>query len=104
VVALQDIALLDYLATGADDTAERLVPQGARRLLEADGGNAGPLTATLRAYAACDLNVARTAESLTVHPNTVHYRLSRIATATGRDPRRFDDLAELLTALRLLEH
>jgi PucR C-terminal helix-turn-helix domain/GGDEF-like domain len=103
VVALQDIALLDYLATGADDTAERLVPAGARRLLEADGGKPGALTQTLRAYAGCNLNVARTAESLTVHPNTVHYRLSRIATLTGRDPRRFDDLAELLTALRLLE-
>ena len=102
VVALQDIGLLDYLAAGADDTAERLVPAGARRLL-ADGGKAGSLTQTLRAYAACDLNVARTADTLTVHPNTVHYRLSRIATMTGRDPRRFDDLTELLTALRLLE-
>jgi sugar diacid utilization regulator len=38
-----------------------------------------------------------------VHPNTVHYRLGRIATVSGRDPRRFEDLAELLTALRLLE-
>ena len=103
VVALQDIALLDYLATGADETAERLVPAGARRLLEADGGKSGALTETLRTYAGCDLNVARTAERLTVHPNTVHYRLSRIGTLTGRDPRRFDDLAELLTALRLLE-
>jgi sugar diacid utilization regulator len=103
VVALQDVALLDYLATGADETAERLVPAGTRRLLDADGGTAGALTQTLRAYAACDLNVSRTAERLTVHPNTVHYRLSRIATLTGRDPRRFNDLAELLTALRLLE-
>jgi DNA-binding PucR family transcriptional regulator len=103
VASLQDIALLDYLAAGADDTAERLVPAGTRRLLEVDGGRAGALTQTLRAYAACDLNVARTAERLTVHPNTVHYRLSRIATLTGRDPRRFDDLAELLTALRVLE-
>jgi PucR-like helix-turn-helix protein/diguanylate cyclase with GGDEF domain len=103
VVGLQDIALVDYLAAGADDTAHRLVPTGARRLLEADGGQPGALTRTLRAYAGCDLNVARTAERLTVHPNTVHYRLRRIATLTGRDPRRFDDLAELLTALRLLE-
>ena len=70
MVALQDVALLDYLASGADDTARRMVPAGAQRL--------------------------------TVHPNTVHYRLGRVATLTGRDPRRFDDLAELLTALRLL--
>jgi sugar diacid utilization regulator len=102
VVGLQDIALLDYLASSADDTARRLVPAGARRLLEADGNRAGTLVETLRAYAACDLNVARAAQRLTVHPNTVHYRLGRVATLTGRDPRRFDDLTELLTALRLL--
>jgi PucR C-terminal helix-turn-helix domain/GGDEF-like domain len=103
VMALQDVGLLDYLAESADDTAKRLAPAGTLRLVEADGGKAGALTETLHAYAASDLNVARTAERLTVHPNTVHYRLSRIATLTGRDPRRFDDLAEMLTALRLLE-
>jgi len=61
------------------------------------------LTATLRAYADCDMNVARTAERLVVHPNTVHYRLRRIAEATGRDPRRFGDLLDLLLATRLGE-
>jgi sugar diacid utilization regulator len=102
IVALQDIALIDYLAEAADDTARRLVSTGARRLLEADRGQAGTLVQTLRAYADSGLNVSRTAQRLTVHPNTVHYRLGRVATITGQDPRRFDDLAELLTALRLL--
>jgi PucR C-terminal helix-turn-helix domain/GGDEF-like domain len=103
VVALQDIALVDYLASEADETARRLVPAGARRLAEEDRAHAGALVETLRAYADCDLNVARTAKRLTVHPNTVHYRLGRISDLTGRDPRRFDDLSELLTALRLLD-
>ena len=101
VVAFQDIALADYLASAADDTARRLVPAGTRRLLEAD--RSGTLAETLRAYAACNLNVARAAERLTVHPNTVHYRLGRVATLTGKDPRRFEELSEMLTALRLLE-
>jgi sugar diacid utilization regulator len=101
-VALQDIALVDYLTSEADDTARRLVPAGARRLVEANRAQSGALVQTLRAYADCDLNVARTAQRLTVHPNTVHYRLTRVATLTGRDPRRFEDLSELLTALRLL--
>ena len=57
------------------------------------------LTATLRAYADCDMNVARTAVQLVVHPNTVHYRLRRIEEATGRDPRRFGDLVDLLVGL-----
>jgi hypothetical protein len=102
VVALPEIALSDYLASSADDTARRLIPTGARRLLEADRRQAGALSETLRAYADCDLNVARAAQRLTVHPNTVHYRLSRVAELTGSEPRRFADLVELLTALRLL--
>lgn len=93
VAALEDISLWDYLAESADETAQRLVPRGLDQL--------APLAETLDAYAACDLNVARTAEHLAVHPNTVHYRLKRVQELTGRDPRRFADLVELTTALRL---
>jgi hypothetical protein len=102
-VAIEDVALLDYLAAGADETARRLVPAGARRLRDEDARHAGALAATLRAYADCDLNVARTAQQLVVHPNTVHYRLRRVAELTGRDPRRLASLLELLTSLRLID-
>ena len=54
------------------------------------------------AYADCDLNVARAAELLNVHANTVHYRLRRVQELTGRDPRRFAELVELTTALRII--
>lgn len=95
-VALEQIALIDYLASGADDGARRLVPAAVSAL-----AGDGTLAATLRAYADCDMNVARAAAVLVVHPNTVHYRLRRVAALTGRDPRRFADLTELLMALRL---
>jgi hypothetical protein len=100
--ALEEVGLFDYLAAGADGAAERLVPPAVRRLAEEDGRQAGALSATLHAYADCDLNVARAAQRLLLHPNTVHYRLRRIAHLSGRDPRRFGDLVELLTALRLI--
>ena len=95
VVALEEISLYDYLAEAVDDTAQRLAPRGLDQL--------APLADTLNAYADCDLNVARTAEFLEVHPNTVHYRLRRVHEVTGHDPRRFADLVELTTALRLLK-
>jgi sugar diacid utilization regulator len=101
-VALEEVRLFDYLAERADAGAERLVTAAVQRLAEADMRQAGALASTLRAYADCDLNVARTAERLVVHPNTVHYRLRRVADLSGRDPRRFDDLVELLTSLKLL--
>ncbi len=94
VMLLEDIPLFDYLAATADETAHLLLPPGMDKL--------SPLAETLRAYADCDLNVARAAELLNVHANTVHYRLRRVQELTGRDPRRFSELVELTTALRII--
>jgi PucR C-terminal helix-turn-helix domain/GGDEF-like domain len=102
VVAIEEISLFEYLAESADDTVQRLIPVGAASLADADRRTGGALAGTLRAYADCDLNVARTADRLGVHANTVHYRLRRVQDLSGRDPRRFAELVELLTALRLL--
>jgi carbohydrate diacid regulator len=67
-----------------------------------ENGN-GALMETLRAYLDSDLDIARTAETLYVHPNTVRYRLRRIADLTGLDTQRFSGLVELLTIARLSE-
>jgi len=101
-VAIEEISLFEYLAAASDETVQRLIPDGTASLVQADVRTGGALASTLRAYADCDLNVARTAERLDVHPNTVHYRLRRVQELTGRDPRRFAELVDLLTALRLL--
>ena len=48
---------------------------------------AGPaLTETLEAYLDCGGAIEACARALFVHPNTVRYRLKRIADFTGRDP------------------
>ncbi|MBN1529358.1 MAG: helix-turn-helix domain-containing protein [Thermoleophilaceae bacterium] len=101
VAVLEELELFDVLTAGADDLVRRLVPAGTLALLEADERGAGALVATLCAYAECDLNVSRTAQLLIVHPNTVHYRLGRVAALSGRDPRRFADLVALLAGVRL---
>lgn len=92
-IALEEVGLLDYLIGQAGDGVRRLLPPAAD----------GTLVATLRAYADCDMNVARTAARLVVHPNTVHYRLRRAAETTGRDPRRFGELIDMLIAIRISE-
>ena len=49
--------------------------------------DAGPtLTETLDAYLDCGGAIEACARKLFVHPNTVRYRLQRIADFTGRDP------------------
>ena len=50
---------------------------------------------------ASDLSVKGAAERLFVHPNTVRYRLRRIAEITGRDMRSFAELMDLVTVIRV---
>jgi DNA-binding PucR family transcriptional regulator len=58
---------------------------------------------TIRAFSHADLNVAKAAEQMHVHPNTVRYRLEQIATKTGHDPRTFSGLVDLLCILELTD-
>jgi hypothetical protein len=101
IAALPEIRLFDYLAANADSVARRQIPRSAQRLTERKGGGE-PLTETLRAYLDSDTSVPVTAARLSVHPNTVRYRLEKIEQLTGLDTRRFWDLAELAAILRIV--
>lgn len=96
VTGLADLSLFEYLAARADDTAPLLAPAGLEQLDEVH-------RLTLLTFANCDLNAGQTATRLSVHPNTVHYRLQRIAKLTRRDVRRFWDLVDLVAGVRLTE-
>lgn len=60
------------------------------------------LVETIETLWSHDLNVASSAGALGLHVNTVHHRLARVAELSGLDPRRLDDLAELVLAHRLM--
>jgi DNA-binding PucR family transcriptional regulator len=80
-----------------------MIPSSARRLFDSPAAAERVLVETLLAYAAADMSVRLTAERITVHPNTVTYRLDKIRQLLGRDPTRFSDLVELVTWARLSE-
>jgi phosphoglycolate phosphatase-like HAD superfamily hydrolase len=102
VLGLSGLAPLDYLVLRAGDrTAWRLVPPAVRSFVEEDARQGGTLRDAVLAYVESDLNVKLAAERLFVHPNTAHYRLSRIEERTGLSARRFADLLLLLIAIRL---
>jgi sugar diacid utilization regulator len=103
VLALADLSAFEYLTLRGDETALRLVAPAVRRFVEEDAAAGGPLTATLLAYAAANLNAKVAAERLYIHVNTAHHRLSRIAEKTGSDLRDLADVQELLIAIKLLE-
>ena len=82
---------------------ERLIPDRVRTFILEDLAKHGQLIATVREYAACDLNASRAATALFVHRNTVLYRLQRVAFLTGLDPHLLPQLLDLITAARLMQ-
>ena len=99
--ALPVIGVFDYLVRRSSPTARRLIPAAVDRFIVVDLAQGGALVATLRAYAAADLSVKRTAEELHIHVNTAHYRLARIEERAGVDLHRMSDVVELLIAAQL---
>jgi hypothetical protein len=97
IVAPADVLLFDELTTARGDEAGELIPSATREAL------ADPvLRTTLQAWVDADLNVATAARVLSLHPNSMRYRLRRITELTGRDPRSMADLLELIAASRLM--
>jgi hypothetical protein len=113
-VRATDLLLRAALAgerTGAfgpgDLLAEQLVSSNSRVAAELDAtvghvlrdhDRSGSLTETLRAYLATG-SVPETARLVVIHPNTVVYRLRRVAELTGLDPRVPAQAAVLVLAL-----
>jgi hypothetical protein len=104
-LALAQMPLVDRLTVLLSSGAvpERLIPERVRAFIAEDRERQGELLATLREYAACNLNASRAATALFVHRNTVVYRLQRVAELTGLDPHSMPELLELLTAARMTQ-
>ena len=73
-------------------------------LLQRDEAQGADLVATLRSYLAHDCAPAATARDLTLHRNSLRYRLRLIEQLTGRDLAHLPDRMELWLALAALGH
>jgi sugar diacid utilization regulator len=95
LIALEELSTFDYLVATADPAAWQVARRTAVALSDAG------LSETVAAYVDCDGDVGAAAERLGVHPNTIRYRLRRVAEVTGRDPSLFHDLVELAAVTRM---
>jgi PucR C-terminal helix-turn-helix domain/GGDEF-like domain len=95
--APHDLRLFDELTATRGEDTDQLIPPALREALTDP-----QLRQTLQAWIDHDLNVAATAKALSLHPNSVRYRLRRITQLTGHNPHHVTDLLELHTAARLL--
>ncbi|MCK7625148.1 PucR family transcriptional regulator [Streptomyces sp. RS10V-4] len=100
VTSVDDLSTLGALLSGVP--AEVRAAFSSRVLGPlARGGSASHrmLLETLEIFLAQHGSWARTAEALHLHVNTVHYRIQRIETLTGRDLSRLDHKLDLHAAL-----
>jgi hypothetical protein len=103
VVALGELSSLECALISADATVKAMIISKDGGLTDMPPDELAMVKATVRAFAAGDLNVNRAAAALFVHANTVRYRLGRIAETTGHDPRTFAGLLELVCLIDTIE-
>jgi GAF domain-containing protein len=100
VVDIRDLGLTAYLLrTGTTEELRSFVEQLLGPLEDHDRRRGSQLCRTLRTWLDTGCSVPAAATALTVHPNTVSYRLGRIERLLRRDVRRTDTRMELQLAL-----
>jgi sugar diacid utilization regulator len=103
IVLLDDLSSIECALIGATATTKALIASKGNNLLALSGEDLAAAGETIRAFSDADLNVAKAAQRMHVHPNTVRYRLQQIATKTGHDPRTFTGLVELFCILEITD-
>jgi hypothetical protein len=99
VVSLDELSALECALIGATATTKAMIASKGSSLRALPDEDLAAAVDTIRAFSTADLNVAKAAEQLHVHPNTVRYRLQQIAAKSGYDPRTFAGLVDLLCIL-----
>jgi len=90
--------VLRAVAETSDTTAAGMCRRLLLPLERADEERASRLLDTLRAYYSCGASVAKTAEKLFLHRNSVRYRLDRVRMLLGADIDHPEVAAALLAA------
>jgi hypothetical protein len=103
IVSLDELSALECALIGATATTKAIIASKGNNLQALPDEDRAAAVETIRAFSGADLNVARAAEQMHLHPNTVRYRLQQIATKTGHDPRTFTGLVELLCILEITD-
>ena len=103
VVSLTELSALECALIGATATTKAIVATKGNELRGLPDAERMAAVETIRAFSETDLNVARAAERMHVHPNTVRYRLQQIAAKTGHDPRTFSGLVDLLCIVEMAD-
>ncbi len=94
VYHIDDFGVVAPLLSGVDESNIYF----SRELLEKLGENDGMIM-TLESFFKNNMGLTQTADELSIHRNTLVYRLDRITETLGLDPRKFDDAVQIKLAI-----
>lgn len=94
IYRIDDFGVVAPLLSGVDESNIYF----SRELLERLGKNT-EIIQTLEAFFNYDMSLTRTANQLSIHRNTLVYRLDRITETLSLDPRAFDDAVQIKLAI-----
>ncbi|MYV91260.1 helix-turn-helix domain-containing protein, partial [Streptomyces sp. SID1034] len=101
VAAVDELGTLEGLLAGIPDDVRTIYHHKVLGPLADDAHTSSQmLRETLESFLAHNGSWARTAASLHLHVNTVHYRIQRIEVLTGRDLSRLERKLDMYAALR----
>ncbi|WP_327297848.1 PucR family transcriptional regulator [Streptomyces sp. NBC_01197] len=101
VTAVDDLASLDALLAGIPaDVRTAFSANTLGPLSDSSSSSHRVLLETLEVFLDHNCSWTRTAEALHLHVNTVHYRIQRVETLTGRGLSNLDDKLDLHAALK----
>ncbi len=103
VVTLATLTPLQLLLLSSGSEARELIREKSRSLRLLEARDRESAIETIQAFATADMSISDAASALHVHPNTIRYRLKRIAETTRHDPRTFSGLADLHCIIALDE-
>ncbi|GAA1299294.1 helix-turn-helix domain-containing protein [Streptomyces javensis] len=104
IVSMPDLGVYALLLeSGSGEALTRFAEATLAPIADSDLKRGGWLLPTLHTWLRAGMSTRGTAERLFVHPNTVGYRLKRVAAATGLDLSSPADLMSLQLALMVFE-
>lgn len=104
VAVFEDLGAVQFLLEPAHgEDLDRYAQQQLGVLLAYDRDHDTDLVDSLRTYLLCDGHVRRAAASLSIHPKTMSYRLSRIEALTGIAVAKQEDRFNAQLALKILD-
>ena len=97
--APERLSLTSLLLASEDVPLADMANESLNPLRSFDAAHGAELLTTLESYLNNNGSVAAVAEELTLHRNTVRYRLAQITELTGYDPAQTADRVQLWLAL-----